>query len=181
MSHSVTPFSSLELCATTHAFPPGISPPLTVSLPILEPILEQLQRERTEITAPLQPSNWPAVEPCSVQEGLRTSSLGCHASWYRENLNHCSEPMLQYEWAWMNGRIVTLGHCRAGEGGELACPPEPRLEEMLSESQLFRTLLLQEFASRGLRPLPPRAAVVPSEEAWEITSASVRQEWGIEP
>jgi hypothetical protein len=161
----------------TSTTPTGISPPLTLSVPILEPILEQLCRERNESAVPPQP----AAEPSPVQAGLRTSSLGCHASWYRENLSHSSEAMLQYEWAWMNGRIAALRHCRAGEGGELACPPELRLEGLLSESQLFRTLLLQEFASRGLRPQPPRGTVVPSEEAWEITSASVRQEWGIQP
>jgi hypothetical protein len=152
----------------TFAMPPGIAPSLAASLPLLEPILEQLRRERNE-------------GPLPAEAGLRASSLGCHASWYRENLSHCSEAMLQYEWAWMNGRIAALRHCRAGEGADLACPPEPRLEVLLGESQLFHTLLLQEFASRGLRPLPPRGTVVASEEAWEITSASVRQEWGIQP
>ncbi len=164
----------------TFAMPPGISPPLAVSVPILEPILEQLRRERNEAVAP-QAEAGPVAEPCTGEAGLRSSSLGCHASWYRENLSHCSEAMLQYEWAWMNGRLAALRQCRAGEGGELACPPEPRLEGLLGESQLFRTLLLQEFASRGLRPQPPRGTVVASEEAWEITSASVRQEWGIQP
>jgi hypothetical protein len=154
----------------TFAMPPGTSPPLAVSVPILEPILEQWRRERNESAASPQPA-----------VGLRTSSLGCHASWYRENLSQCTEAMLQYEWAWMSGRLAALRHCRSGEGDELACPPEPRLEGLLRESQLFRTLLLQEFASRGLRPLPPRGTVVASEEAWEITSASVRQEWGIQP
>lgn len=165
----------------TFAMPPGISPPLAVSVPILEPILEQLLRERDEATPP-HIAAASEGEPSTVEAGLRSSSLGCHASWYRENLSHCSEAMLQYEWAWMNGRLAALRHCRASEGSELAaCPPEPRLDGLLSESQLFRTLLLQEFASRGLRPLPPRGTVVASEEAWEITSASVRQEWGIEP
>jgi hypothetical protein len=153
----------------TFAMPSGISPPSAVSVPILEPILEQLRRERHEASPP------------QAAAGLRSSSLGCHASWYRENLSHCSEAMLQYEWAWMTGRLAALRHCRAGEGGELACPPRQRLDGLLSEAQLFRTLLLQEFASRGLRPLPPRGTVVASEEAWEITSASVRQEWGIQP
>jgi hypothetical protein len=147
----------------------ALSSALAVSVPILEPILEQLRQERTNHPRP------------DAVPALRDSSLGCHASWYRENLGHCSEPMLQYEWAWMNGRIAALRHCRAGSDDALACPPEPRVEGLLTESQLFRTLLLQEFASRGLRPLPPRGTVVPSEEAWEITSTSVRQEWGIQP
>ena len=32
------------------------------------------------------------------RESLRTSSLGCHASWYRDTLSQCSEAMLHYEW-----------------------------------------------------------------------------------
>jgi hypothetical protein len=155
----------------TFAQPPGIPAALPAPSPILRPILRQLRREQGP-----RPGR-----PASPQESLRTSSLGCHASWYRENLGHCSAPMLQYEWAWMNGRIAALRHCRAGQAGELACPPESRIEALLSETQVFRTLLLQEFASRGLRPEPPRGTVVPSEEAWEITSASIRQQWGIQP
>ncbi|MFM7264512.1 MAG: hypothetical protein ACKOZW_02760 [Cyanobium sp.] len=121
------------------------------------------------------------------QESLRTSSLGCHASWFRDNLGQCSNAMLQYEWAWMDGRLAALAQCGGdasiGPGAPPAspCPPEARLAALLTESQLLQTLLLQEFTSRGLRPLPPLGPVVASEEAWEITSASVRQTWGIQP
>ena len=121
------------------------------------------------------------------RESLRTSSLGCHASWFRDILGQCSEAMLQYEWAWMHGRLSALAQCRIDTDGVVpvtpsaSCPPEARLTALLTESQLFQTLLLQEFTSRGLRPQPPRGPVVASEEAWEITSASVRQAWGIQP
>jgi hypothetical protein len=173
----------------TFASPSGPVAASPLSRPILEPILEQLRQERSgthsRLPSPLGPEDGASPPP----EALRTSRLGGHARWYRENLLHCSEPMLQYEWAWMTGRLAALRHCRdVGEGGgdgggdvAMACPPEGRLEALLSESQLFRTLLLQEFAARGLRPLPARGTVVPSEEAWEITSLSVRQEWGIQP
>lgn len=121
------------------------------------------------------------------RESLRTSSLGCIASWFRDILGQCSDAMLQYEWAWMHGRLSALSQCRIDANGDAAataasaCPPEARLTALLTESQLFQTLLLQEFTSRGLRPLPPLGPVVASEEAWEITSASVRQAWGIQP
>ena len=144
---------------------------MALSVPMLDGWLEQ---------------HHPVRDHC--QESLRTSSLGGHASWYRDNLSHCSEAMLHYEWAWMGERIAALNHGRFAAGGDgatgpqgIACPPEPRLAELLSESQLFHTLLLREFAARGLRPLPLRGPVVASEEAWNIASASVRQAWGIQP
>ena len=156
---------------------------------VIQPILERLQHDCDS-----RDSHSCAVQSTSPQTGvasLRGSELGCHATWYRENLVQCNEPMLQYEWAWMNGRIATLRHfhgsgsgpaarvdARAADGSEL-CQLDPRLAELLAESQLFRTLLMQEFSARGLTPMPPRGTVVTSEEAWEITSTAVRQEWGI--
>lgn len=156
---------------------------------VIQPILERLQHD----CDPLESQQ--SVSPSAVQElgsaRLRESALGCHATWYRENLGKCNEPMLQYEWAWMNGRIATLRHFHSSGGGSAARPDargcdgselgqlDPRLAGLLAESQLFRTLLLQEFSSRGLTPMPPRGTVVDSEQAWEITSTAVRQEWGI--
>jgi hypothetical protein len=151
---------------------------------LLQPILEQLNRERGSAETTATPGGGDNED---FPQGLRTSSLGCHASWYRENLSQCSEAMLQYEWTWMNGHIDALERYLCDAEGREAEPDfrqafEPnqaRLEALLSESQLFLTLLLREFASRGLRPAPPKAPVIPSEEAWEITSARVRQDWGI--
>jgi hypothetical protein len=135
---------------------------------LIKPILERRHRHRRSATS----GGLQAVtEASTVGDELRTSSLGCHATWYRENLGQCNEPMLQYEWAWLNGRIDALEHVQDDGKGAFG--------EMLAESQLFRTLLLREFASRGLTPLPPKATVIPSEEAWEITSLRVKEEWGI--
>lgn len=135
---------------------------------LIQPLLERRHRHRRSAILAGPPM---AKDGDPDGDELRTSSLGCHATWYRENLGQCNEPMLHYEWAWLNGRIEALEHCHdACRGG---------LGEMLAESQLFRTLLLREFAARGLTPSPPRATVVPSEEAWEITSVRVKEEWGI--
>lgn len=123
----------------------------------------------------------------SLETWLEQGPRGGQASWFRDILGQCSDAMLQYEWAWMHGRLSALSQCRIDANGDApataasACPPEARLTALLTESQLFQTLLLQEFTSRGLRPLPPLGPVVASEEAWEITSASVRQAWGIQP
>jgi|LakMenEpi03Aug12_release.lakeMendotaPanAssembly.Ray.scaffolds.fasta_scaffold192197_3 hypothetical protein len=157
---------------------------------VIQPILERLQQDCNPWES--QSSDGSEAREQCASAGLRSSALGCHATWYRENLGQCNEPMLQYEWAWMNGRLATLRHfqrsgsgpaalamdARVADGSELS-QLDPRLAEMLSESQLFRTLLLQEFSSRGLTPLPPQGEVIASEEAWEITSNTVRQEWGI--
>jgi hypothetical protein len=146
---------------------------------MLRPIIEQLNRERA--TRHTFTAEEGGGQECV--QGLRSSPLGCHATWYRENLSHCSEAMLQYEWAWMNGRIDALEHCRHEEGspaGDQDTGPEAaRLADLLSESQLFLTLLLREFAGRGLRPSAAKGTVIPSEEAWEITSLQVKQDWGI--
>jgi len=147
---------------------------------LLQPIFEQLNRERgSESSALLREGR----EAEAFPQGLRTSVLGCHAAWYRENLSHCSEPMLQYEWAWMNAHIDALEQFRCDalghEGVHASGPRDAQLAAHLSESPLFLTLLLREFACRGLRPSPVKATVIPSEEAWEITSLQVKQEWGI--
>jgi hypothetical protein len=154
---------------------------------VSQPILEHLQHscDSAESLLPFASATLQELE----QTSLRHSQLGYHASWYRENLGQCNEPMLQYEWAWMHGRIATLRNCcsagranageaRTEDGSELS-ESDPRLAQLLLQSQLFRTLLLQEFCSRGLKPMPPRGTVVACEEAWEITSTAVRQEWGI--
>jgi hypothetical protein len=128
------------------------------------------------VTIPAKRRRWGESRP----DGQRRAPLGCQASWYRDNLALCSEAMLQYEWAWMKGRIAALVRCRADAPAQARqCPQGGDLERLLGESQLCHSLLRQEFACRGLRPLPPLGPVVASEEAWEITSSSVRQAWGI--
>jgi hypothetical protein len=89
--------------------------------------------------------------------------------------------MLHYEWAWLHGRIDALEHFVGRERRNHAAASDAvqRCEQMLSESGLFRTLLEEEFTARGLQPSAPRADVVPSEEAWEITSQKVKEDWGI--
>jgi hypothetical protein len=135
---------------------------------LIKPILERRHRHRRSAASDGSNS---AIGASTAGDELRTSSLGCHATWYRENLGQCNEPMLQYEWAWLNGRIDALEHVQADGKGAF--------REMLAETQLFRTLLLREFAARGMSPSPPKANVIPSEEAWEITSLRVKEEWGI--
>jgi hypothetical protein len=159
------------------------------SMSVIQPILERLQHDCAASKPPERPGDPTQRQAASAP--LRDSWLGSHATWYRENLGHCNEAMLQYEWAWMSGRIATLRHFHGSGSGPAACADargadgselsqlDPRLSALLSESQLFRTLLLQEFSSRGMTPMPPRGTVVASEEAWEITSTMVRQEWGI--
>jgi hypothetical protein len=147
---------------------------------ILQPIIEQLKREREAFAADAQGEG---STPAAAHNTHRTSTLGCHAAWYVENLEHCSEPMLQYELAWIQGRIQALEHCCRHDQSEadsrLELANHRHVTDMLAETQLFQTLLLREFAARGLHPKPPKADVIPSEEAWEITSQKVKESWGI--
>jgi len=135
---------------------------------LIQPLLERRHRHRRSVTCE---DTFKASGADTAGDELRTSSLGCHATWYRDNLVQCNQPMLQYEWAWLNGRIDALEHCLEQGRGTLG--------EMLAEAQLFRTLLLREFAARGISPSSPKAIVIPSEEAWAITSLQVKEEWGI--
>jgi hypothetical protein len=154
---------------------------------LLQPILAKLPptAERTEgrrpsgheaVCGPVETANARADSlPCCPND------LSCCANWYRENLQVCNDAMLHYEWAWLHGRIDALERFLVQES--LGMTDDrillQRCEQMLRESQLFRTLLIEEFSSRGLHHSPPPAEVVASEEAWEITSQKVKQDWGI--
>jgi hypothetical protein len=97
----------------------------------------------------------PILEECrseTTDQGLRSTRLGRHATWYRESLAHCSEAILAYEWAWLHGRMDALG----------AQPALVRFRRELADCQLFRTLLLQEFGSRNLHPPDGGTCPLPS-------------------
>jgi len=112
---------------------------------------------------------------------MSAEALKCHATCYRENLERCTEPMLQYEWAWLRERLAALRSCQGDPAlvGRLGGIDHVNL--LISEAVLFQLLLQEEFSRRGFTPRAVEAPLVPSEEAWEITSLQVKQDWGIVP
>lgn len=115
------------------------------------------------------------------KESLTTETLRCHASCYRENLRSSSDAMLQYEWAWLHENLQRLRHWRHQPGEEPRAYDVLHLNTLISECVLFQLLLQEEFSRRGLRPRSTHPPVIPSEEAWEITSLQVKRDWGIVP
>jgi hypothetical protein len=90
--------------------------------------------------------------------------------------------MLQYEWAWLSENLQRLRDWQSQPQEEDPHSGEiHHLNTLISECVLFQLLLQEEFSRRGLQPRPSHPAVVPSEEAWEITSLQVKRDWGIEP
>ncbi len=112
---------------------------------------------------------------------MTKEAMNCHASCYRENLQRCSEPMLQYEWAWLKQQLDVLRRSRFQPQMLHSLGGEEPMRILTSECVLFQLILQQEFARRQLTPHPCPASIVPSEEAWEITSQQVKEEWGIVP
>ena len=148
--------------------PPMRRRPAERLLPLPRSLREFRLRQRS------QPA--PAAPPSPV--------LSCRARWYLDNLQRCNEAMLQYEWAWLVGRIHALQAVvprleRTGPHHPAASDAD-RAASLLSEARLFLSLLLRELAARGVSPAPARGVVIPSEEAWEITSRQIREEWGFQ-
>jgi hypothetical protein len=112
---------------------------------------------------------------------LSREAMNCHAACYRENLQRCSEPMLQYEWVWVEEHLRELRRAQVDAELSRRLGGRENVNILISECVMAQLILQEEFSRRRLRPKPDHGAVVPSEEAWEITSLRVKQEWGIVP
>jgi hypothetical protein len=112
---------------------------------------------------------------------LSAEAMKCHAACYRDNLQRCTEPMLQYEWAWLRERLAALRSCQTDASLLSRLGGIENVNLLVSECVLFQLLLQEEFSRRRLTPRAVEAPLVPSEEAWEITSLKVKQDWGIVP
>ncbi|MFY8148295.1 MAG: hypothetical protein ACOVNL_03635 [Prochlorococcaceae cyanobacterium] len=104
-----------------------------------------------------------------------------HLSAYGEHLRHCTDPMLQYEWVWLEQHLESLAMCASQPGMREAAGGATHVAQLLRESECFLPLLRQEMERRGLQPALHRASVVPSEHAWELSHAGIRAAWGLPP
>lgn len=116
--------------------------------------------------------------PADPQRG--PLALEAHIQWYREQLRACSDPMLRYEWAWLEDHLSSLnlssGHAemRAALGGR------DHVEQLVRETAAFRSELEQELRQRGLEASARTLPLEPMEHAWELSSPVIRQAWGID-
>jgi hypothetical protein len=114
-------------------------------------------------------------------DNMKKEAMNCHASCYRDNLHHCNDAMLQYEWAWLEEHVQALRRSQLQPEVMTSLGGVENVKILISECVLFQLILQEEFGRRHLSPLGSHASIVPSEEAWEITSLKVKQDWGIVP
>jgi hypothetical protein len=108
-------------------------------------------------------------EPARLEEHLEA---------YAARLRDCSDAMLDYEAAWLERHIETLELCARQPAMLASVGGAVRVERLLQESRRFRQLLEQCRQERGLAEARPRAAVVATEHAWELSDPSLRRAWG---
>jgi hypothetical protein len=106
--------------------------------------------------------------------------LEAHLSDYRNRLLGCSPAMLQYERAWLEEHIATLELCCTDATMARSAGGVARVKTLLEESRRFQELLDARVSDLGLEPVRHRAAVVPSEHAWELSQPALRRQWGID-
>lgn len=106
--------------------------------------------------------------------------LGLHSRQYAERLAACSDPMLQYELAWLEQHREALALCRVNPEMLQVAGGEHHLAQMLEETEQFEALLAAEIDRRGLAPDRHRHTVVANEHAWELSHAAICEAWGIE-
>lgn len=111
---------------------------------------------------------------------LSAGTLRCHRQCYRDHLERCSDAMLQYEWAWIHEQVDHLRRCFLDPDGMNRWGGRLRVQILLEEAVMLLGVIERVFQQRQLVPLVSRPGVVPSEEAWEITSLAVKQAWGIQ-
>jgi len=87
--------------------------------------------------------------------------------------------MLQYEWAWIHEQVDRLRRCCLDPELMIRWGGRARVHILLEEAVMLLGVLERVFQQRRLVPLAEQPGVVPSEEAWEITSLAVKQAWGI--
>ncbi len=104
-----------------------------------------------------------------------------HLSAYGEQLRGCSDPMLHYEWVWLEEHLEGLELCASQPEMCAAAGGAAHVAQLRQESECFLPLLRGEMERRGLAPPRHRHAVVPSEHAWELTHAGIRSAWGLPP
>ena len=107
--------------------------------------------------------------------------LGVRSEQYLRELQRCTDAMLQYEWAWLEEHVQALRRSQLQPELMVSLGGEDNVKILISECVLFQLILQEEFGRRHLTPRGTTAPIVPSEEAWEITSLKVKQDWGIVP
>ncbi|MFQ6539176.1 MULTISPECIES: hypothetical protein [Aphanothece] len=98
---------------------------------------------------------------------------------YRHHLDHCSEPMLLYEWTWLELHLEDLRLCRANDEMRKVAGGSRHLEALIAAAERNQEQLAAVFAERGLTPRRLPHSVAAGEHAWELSNAQLRAQWGL--
>lgn len=101
------------------------------------------------------------------------------AAAYGRQLQRCTQPMLLYEWAWLEQHLQDLELCASNEAMLQAAGGQRHLAGLLSEARQCQQLLRQRCAACGLRPRRLPHSLAPGEHAWQLSQPGLRAQWGI--
>jgi hypothetical protein len=144
-------------------------------------------KERSAAAAASDPSHHPVADDASAPGEDQTPSpeltpgIETHIRQYRDNLRHCSDAMLRYEWAWLEEHLSSLNLSSGHAEMRQALGGRGSVETLLLESAAFQEQLQQEMDERGLTPANRTGPLVPLEHAWEVSNDAILQAWDIEP
>jgi len=97
---------------------------------------------------------------------------------YQEALKVCTASMLQYEWAWLDDHIESLGLCLSQPEMLQAMGGMPHVERLLAESRQCQVALSLLMEGKNVEPARVLPTMPTSEHAWEISNEKVKRLWG---
>lgn len=101
-----------------------------------------------------------------------------HVADYQAKLQTCNPAMLQYEWCWLQQQIESLQLCLANTTMSVELGGHDQVLRLLKESEECKTLLADRMHKLGVGPPQHNHSILPGEHAWEVTHATIQQNWG---
>ncbi|EDY38928.1 hypothetical protein CPCC7001_1807 [Cyanobium sp. PCC 7001] len=98
---------------------------------------------------------------------------------FQDELERCTDAMLQYEWAWLERHREDLEQCRFNPTMLEASGGSTHLELLIAQASQYAIQLEELFRQRGLVPSRHSHTVAAAEHAWELSNPGLRAQWGI--
>lgn len=116
-----------------------------------------------------------------VTNVVKDDVIRLHVTDYQDALKVCTPSMLQYEWAWLEDHLESLGLCLNQPQMLQAMGGTSHVERLLAESRQCQTVLRAQMEERNVKPATHLPTMPTCEHAWEITQEKVKQLWGFHP
>lgn len=118
-----------------------------------------------------------SIQP-DASNTVKDDVIRLHVADYQDALKVCTPSMLQYEWAWLEDHLESLGLCLSQPQMLQAMGGTPHVERLLAESRQCQTALRVQMEERNVEPPTHLPTMPTSEHAWEISQENVKQLWG---